>query len=647
VNSSPDSREGATNTKQPLSAKYQSYRQTLLHYLLDVGTTLHSRAETDLPYMLSIIEQLPGIPHAALYLKRKQHFYRLSRSTAQKTMPALSQYSLPDTLIAQLQLYQYRSGQAYVLPIAAIQDEIPTLLLSLEAGGTRHQLPKNTQRLLLIPLIGQATPIGFLMFPHDPSFTGEIIDLLTLFAQQLTSLLERTQLQDELRHAQEERRALSTVGRALLAPEALRDLQTIYQTIYRQLSALMPTDFFTIERYDPQQGKLIQDFVVEQGEVQTIAQDASLPSLFLNFLWEEKPRFLMFSSMDEFRRSLLALTPEVLDYVEKNLPLPSGNMPQSGIVIVIKYAEEPVGILAALSYQEHSYTQQHLHMLLAIGGEAAIAIKSASMYSELRQALKAAQESEQLKDHFLMTASHELRTPLTAIQGYLELLDTFGKALTEDTRQHFLNNARRACEELVLLLGNIMDASRIDQDKVEMKLRTVHLIESVHTIIEIMDPTIISEARPVKMQVPDTLYVIADDLRLRQILLNLVGNALKYSPASQSVAIYAEALASDELAQRFPSMQQVSSLPSDQHYVVIAIRDWGPGIAPEDQPRLFNKFMRLNRAINSTQRGAGLGLYLCRQLVEAMQGFIWMESSGIPGEGCTFFAALPQSNPTT
>jgi signal transduction histidine kinase len=76
--------------------------------------------------------------------------------------------------------------------------------------------------------------------------------------------------------------------------------------------------------------------------------------------------------------------------------------------------------------------------------------------------------------------------------------------------------------------------------------------------------------------------------------------------------------------------------------VVIAIRDWGPGISLEDQTRLFSKFVRLDSALNSIQRGVGLGLYLCRQLMEAMGGTIWVESAGIPGEGSTFFIALPQ-----
>jgi signal transduction histidine kinase len=645
VNSSPDAQENITDTKEPLPARYQSYRQTLLHYIIDVGARLHTRPETDLPDLLSIIDQLPNIPHATLYLKQNRQFYRVSHSTAHKGILDLSSDPVPDTLMAQLQPYQHHSGYACILPVTTIQDEIPALLHSLEASDTRRSLQQSGQQFLLIPLISQTIPLGFLVLPHTPSFADDIIDLLILFGQQLTALLERAQFQDELRHTQEGRKALFEIGRALMNPEALWDLQTVYRTIYTQLSALMPIDFFTVERYDPQQQKLIRDFEVEQGKIQAIAQDESLPPLFLNFLWEDQPLFLMFSSLNEFRRSLNQLTPAMLDYVEKNLPLPSGKMPQSGIAIVIKYAEEPVGIFSVLSYQEQSYTHQHLSTLIEISGEAAVAIRNAAMYNKLSQALKAAQESEKMKDHFLMTASHELRTPLTAVQGYLELLDTFGRTLSEETKRQFLSNARRATEELGLLVGNLMDASRIDQDKVEMKLCTVHLIDSVHTIIEIMNPTLISEARPVEIQVPDTLYVVADDLRLRQILLNLVGNAIKYSPEPQGVAIYAETLTCDEIALHFPSAQQKSSCSPEQQYAVIAVRDWGPGITPEDQPRLFNKFIRLNSAINSTQRGAGLGLYLCRQLSEAMQGFIWMESSGISGEGCTFFVALPLSKP--
>jgi signal transduction histidine kinase len=470
-------------------------------------------------------------------------------------------------------------------------------------------------------------------------FVGSFPD----FQKDVTGREQIGELQEEVRRAREELRALTEVSNVLLSPEALRDLQTVYRTIYQQLKSLMSIDFFAIDRYDQQQEKIIQEFKVEDGEILSLPANKELPPLFLKFLWQEEQASILFSTLEEWNTKTKRIIPELADVLEHDMALPSGRKPQSGVSLVIRHEKEPIGILTALSFTAHSFEQQHLDMLIAISVQIAIAIKNASMYSELRRALKIAQESERLQNHFLMTASHELRTPLTAVQGYLELLDTFSGTLSEDTKKQFLSNAHRASEELVLLLGNIMDASRINQDKVEMHLRSVRLLDPVCTIVEIMEPLLIRESRPVEIHIPDTFYVIADDLRLRQVLLNLIGNALKYSPAPQGIAIRAEALSYNQLAERVPLVKQVVPLSAQQRYVVVALRDWGPGIAPKDQQRLFTKFMRLNRTINSTQRGAGLGLYLCRQLTEAMNGYIWMESEGIPGEGSTFYVALPQS----
>jgi signal transduction histidine kinase len=186
-----------------------------------------------------------------------------------------------------------------------------------------------------------------------------------------------------------------------------------------------------------------------------------------------------------------------------------------------------------------------------------------------------------------------------------------------------------------------MDASRIDQDRVMLKLGPMRVVQAVQMILEILEPIIARESRTIKINIPDEFVAWVDDLRLRQVLLNLVGNALKYTPPGTDLEIRAECAAWNELSQRIPAITRQILIPPSGQFVVIAIRDWGPGIAVQDQPQLFSKFVRLTDAINSSQRGAGLGLYLCRQLTEAMGGHIWMESAGIAGEGCTFFVALP------
>ncbi|MDQ6643704.1 MAG: HAMP domain-containing histidine kinase, partial [Chloroflexota bacterium] len=198
------------------------------------------------------------------------------------------------------------------------------------------------------------------------------------------------------------------------------------------------------------------------------------------------------------------------------------------------------------------------------------------------------------------------------------------------------------CEELVLLLGNVMDTSRVDQDGVTLNLGPVTVLETVQLILEILEPTIAREERPVVVSIPDNLNVWVDDLRLRQILLNVVGNALKYTPPFSQIEISAEEVDGGLLSERLHSLGRHDFKTTADQYVMIIVRDWGPGIGVQDQSRLFSKFMRLDSALNSVQRGAGLGLYLCRQLVEAMDGHIWIESQGIPGEGSIFAIALPR-----
>ena len=293
-------------------------------------------------------------------------------------------------------------------------------------------------------------------------------------------------------------------------------------------------------------------------------------------------------------------------------------------------------MLSVESYTPLVYTQHHVDMLQEVALQAGIAITNARLYTELREAVQRAEESEQLKNHFLLTASHELRTPLTAIQGYLELLSIHGSRLSEKDKARFITSARRASEEVILLLGNVMDTSHMNQKEIALTLSTVQLSHALLPVLDILEPNVVRQGRSIEVSIDDTLHVYADESRLRQVLLNVLGNALKYTPIKTNIAICAERI---DTYLHIPSSIALHDAP----IVLLSISDQGDGIAPEDQERLFTKFMRLPNALKSMQRGSGLGLYLCRQLVEVMGGAIWVESTGVPGEGTTFFIALPHA----
>ena len=257
--------------------------------------------------------------------------------------------------------------------------------------------------------------------------------------------------------------------------------------------------------------------------------------------------------------------------------------------------------------------------------QAAIAFTNAQLYAQLRNAHQRLQELDQLKDQFMITASHELRTPLTAVQGYLELLAEYDASLPPEQRKEFLQKARRGCEELVLLLSNVMDASRLE---VEAGIRPAH-IENVsvqhmiQSVIDLIEPHLTQEQREVHVHIPAHLFILADPARLRQVLLNIAVNALKYSPPGS------------------PLMFSARSIFDYMPCAIISLTDKGKGIKPQDQARLFQRFVRLESDLNSGVRGSGLGLYISRRLIEAMGGKIWIESTGINGAGSTFHIQLP------
>ncbi|HXX77107.1 MAG TPA: GAF domain-containing sensor histidine kinase, partial [Ktedonobacteraceae bacterium] len=304
---------------------------------------------------------------------------------------------------------------------------------------------------------------------------------------------------------------------------------------------------------------------------------------------------------------------------------------QTAILAPLIAGNIPVGLLV-LARSLHGGTQQKKAFVMAdlpqaqdFAEQAAIAFTNAQLYQQLRNAHRHLQELDQLKDQFMITASHELRTPLTAVHGYLELIAEYGERIPNQQQQEFLQKARRGCDELVLLLNNVTDASRLE---IEAGLRPVHLEkvdveEAVRGVIELIEPQIMQECREVHVHIPHKLFVKADPVRLRQILLNLSVNALKYSEAGTPITFTARTAFDKE------------------PYVLVSVTDKGKGIKSQDQAKLFQRFVRLESDLNSVVRGSGLGLYISRRLIEAMHGNIWIESSGIAGAGSTFHFRLP------
>jgi len=290
--------------------------------------------------------------------------------------------------------------------------------------------------------------------------------------------------------------------------------------------------------------------------------------------------------------------------------------------IPLKQGQVHIGILTLTYPRPHIFSHEEKRVLEMFASQCAAALENARITIELRAAYERQKELDQLKDQFIITASHELRTPLTAVVGYIELLAAYNLTLAPNVRADFIAKAHRGCDELTLMVGNIMDASRVEFDEENVSLCEVPLAESIQHVLEILEAMTRRENRTIQVDISSDVLVMADNVRLRQVLLNLVSNALKYSPPGSGIEI---------------------TMDVDDERVTVRVQDHGLGVPQEEQEHLFERFVRLERDMNSPVRGAGLGLYISRQLVEAMGGRIWVESTGVPDEGSTFAFTLKRS----
>jgi signal transduction histidine kinase len=312
------------------------------------------------------------------------------------------------------------------------------------------------------------------------------------------------------------------------------------------------------------------------------------------------------------------------------------------MMIPMIYQAELVGMLAVLTPQQRRYfLPREVGMLLGLSAQAAIAIREAQLIEELQEKNAELQRMNTMKDEFLVTASHELRTPLTAISGYAALLK---RQSNRNNPQQILRQATKiatAAQQLTDMMNNMTDATKLGAvDKnLELQIGPVELSAAITVALNFLSVNI--EQQIITDYTPD-LWVLGDPLRVRQVLTNLLDNAAKYSEPGKPIKLTAEAklfsqieLSSDQL-----DTETVSRMP----VVLVSVQDQGEGIAPEDQQRVFEKFVRAPRSLTTPVRGSGLGLFICRRYIEAMGGKLWLQWSQ-PGEGSIISFFLPRCDP--
>ncbi len=463
--------------------------------------------------------------------------------------------------------------------------------------------PRSGEHVLFIPVYAQDAVIAILVLGERSKYqpyAGTDFELAQLLVSRFASIIENARL-----YARASKYSLLLNNLCSVSTLLDSTFKSVEETasIYGSIAAESTSASADIWLYNRQENALEQ--VVSFGaDRQTVLAEVMHSIQERDWLpwFHEQQRV---TASDE---TIMALRPSSLPCA---LPSPLAWLP-------LLKGELRVGLLVLVYEPPHFFLKEEMKVLKMFATQCAVALESAHMTMDLYHAYKQQTELDHLKDRFIVTASHDLRSPLTMVQGYIELLHEYISILAPEMRSTFITKARRGCDELTLMISNIMDASQPPTDIKRVRLSLVSLRNAALHVLEILEDIINREQRNVELTIAPDLFTLADDLRLRQVLLNILTNALKYSPPGTPISI--------------------STTVSDG-WITVHIQDQGPGVPPAAQKQLFERFVRLERDVHKSE-GSGLGLFICRELVRSMGGQIWVESSGQPGQGSIFSFTL-------
>ena len=277
-----------------------------------------------------------------------------------------------------------------------------------------------------------------------------------------------------------------------------------------------------------------------------------------------------------------------------------------------------MGGLVVWRQEPGAFSGDVVNLLQTFATQSVLAIENARLFREIEEKGRQLESASKHKSQFLANMSHELRTPLNAILGYTELiLDNIYGEVGEKVRD-ILVRLEKSGRHLLALINDVLDLSKIEAGQLTLALSEYSMSDVVQTVATAVEALAAEKRLALQVTVAPGLPLgRGDERRLSQVLLNLVGNAIKFTEAGE---VRVEVRAADGAFR-------------------VAVADTGPGIAPEDQEKIFQEFQQVDSSSTRKKGGTGLGLSIAKRIVELHGGRIGVESS--PGQGSTFWFTLP------
>jgi PAS domain S-box-containing protein len=296
---------------------------------------------------------------------------------------------------------------------------------------------------------------------------------------------------------------------------------------------------------------------------------------------------------------------------------------RSEVAIPLRIGPRIVGVIDIQSTQVHAFTTDDLSVLQSLADQVAVAIDNARSYELSQQLIKDLREVDQLKSQFLANMSHELRTPLNSIIGFSRVILKGIDGPVSDMQQQDLTAIYNSGQHLLGLINDILDLARIEAGKMELNFEEVHLAEMTTSVMSTAKGLVKEKPIQLIQRIPANMPAVrGDTMRVRQVLLNLISNASKFTDQG-SITVDTN----------------VQKGPTGKLEALINVIDTGPGISLDDQKKLFQAFSQVDGSATRKTGGSGLGLSICANLVQLHGGRIGVHSE--VGKGSTFWFTLP------